>query len=761
MPVGIVLSGGGAKGDFEIGALRAMYNRGIRPAVLAGTSVGSINAVKLAEDPSSDGPLTELEGIWFSLNNDADMYVEDPNFAKIEQATKNFLRLNWFLIGYDLFSLPRSGLLGLIGDVGDALKLGVDIGNMIGGIKAFLDGGSKSLYLLDPIRQKLAALLDPGKVASSGAVLRMATVSLESGLVRYIDQSGQFIDDKTSVPLLDATIASASIPGIFAPQKLGSENFIDGGVRDVLPIRAALDAGADQVFAVCTSRAGVDPASSFDSKTILDIASRAAAEIMPDQIESFETNPPSQPWPNNVLIIQPDFTVHDAFIIDPGLIRINAFYGYMRAAELVDFARSSADQSLLLQLMQLSTQITQLRLEIWNTEFNAAGQRTPLEQVVDPQIMPVPSPEQFLQVRELKAQLKTLLETRAGLYGTSPQISVAPLTIDFGEVPVCAQATQFVTVRNMADAGMPPNIAALWLEFEAHPWINVAAASPWSSFNYGGQFVPAATPPPPQNLPEDLQLSVAIGAGPFQVASVTALSLSPGGTATIAITMGSPAAAPGPESGTLTISSNDPSNPSVAVRLIGIFVNAPPRAVVPPRKNFGIVLVDQSRTSAIMVRNTGCGNLTVTGLSVTEPGPESVFSVDGPATPFTVPSGGAALAQLTFSPSGDQVYSGTLSVDSNGVPSPATVSLQGTGRGFVNRAQFTSPVLNLIRAQGAVQGGGGKAQVGTRANRLSRRAAASSAKPAAAPTKRASPKIRRRKIVSTKSKTPRTRRTRK
>ena len=85
MPIGIVLSGGGAKGDFEIGALRAMYNRGIRPAVLAGASVGSLNAVKLAEDPNSDAPLTELEGIWLSLTNDSDMYVEDPNFAKIEQ----------------------------------------------------------------------------------------------------------------------------------------------------------------------------------------------------------------------------------------------------------------------------------------------------------------------------------------------------------------------------------------------------------------------------------------------------------------------------------------------------------------------------------------------------------------------------------------------------------------------------------------------------------------------------------------------------
>jgi predicted acylesterase/phospholipase RssA len=463
MPIGIVLSGGGAKGDFEIGALRAMYNRGIRPAVLAGASVGSLNAVKLAEDPNSDAPLTELEGIWLSLTNDSDMYVEDPNFAKIEQSTKNFLRYNWFLLGYDLYSIGMSGLVGVIGAVGDGVKLGIDITNMIEGITAFLNGGSKSLYLLDPIRQKLALRLDPGKIATSGAVLRMSTVSLESGLVRYIDQSGRFIDDGTLVPLIDAAIASASIPAIFAPQKLGSENFIDGGVRDVLPIRAALDAGADQVYAVTASRAGVDGATSFDNKTILDIAERAAADIMPDQIQSYETNPPSQPWPDNVLFIQPDFTVHDAFTIDPGLIRINSFYGYMRAAEQVDFARSNNPDDIVLhrKLVLLSTAITKLRFDIWTAEFGAAGQRTPDQQVIDPHVVPVPPPELFRQVREMKTELKNLLELRAGLYDHSPQMRVTPLAVDFGAVPVCAQATRFITVTNWADAGTPSGFSAL------------------------------------------------------------------------------------------------------------------------------------------------------------------------------------------------------------------------------------------------------------------------------------------------------------
>src|SRR6266567_7355240 len=80
MPIAIVLSGGGAKGDFEVGALRFIYDQGARPDILCGTSVGSINAIKLAEGESSADPqqgLAGLEAIWQSLQQESDMYLEE------------------------------------------------------------------------------------------------------------------------------------------------------------------------------------------------------------------------------------------------------------------------------------------------------------------------------------------------------------------------------------------------------------------------------------------------------------------------------------------------------------------------------------------------------------------------------------------------------------------------------------------------------------------------------------------------------------
>ena len=63
--VGIALSGGGSKGDFEVGALRYLYDHTfVRPDIICGTSVGSINGVQLSE--GADTSLAELESIWLN-----------------------------------------------------------------------------------------------------------------------------------------------------------------------------------------------------------------------------------------------------------------------------------------------------------------------------------------------------------------------------------------------------------------------------------------------------------------------------------------------------------------------------------------------------------------------------------------------------------------------------------------------------------------------------------------------------------------------
>ena len=50
--LGLVLSGGGAKGAYEVGVIRALAEYGIEPQVVSGASIGAINGSIVAS--SSD-----------------------------------------------------------------------------------------------------------------------------------------------------------------------------------------------------------------------------------------------------------------------------------------------------------------------------------------------------------------------------------------------------------------------------------------------------------------------------------------------------------------------------------------------------------------------------------------------------------------------------------------------------------------------------------------------------------------------------------
>src|SRR5674476_1100663 len=63
MPTGIVLGGGGTLGDFQVGALRFLYEKEILPDIkcVSGTSIGAINAVIVS---TGDGCDKRLERYW-------------------------------------------------------------------------------------------------------------------------------------------------------------------------------------------------------------------------------------------------------------------------------------------------------------------------------------------------------------------------------------------------------------------------------------------------------------------------------------------------------------------------------------------------------------------------------------------------------------------------------------------------------------------------------------------------------------------------
>jgi NTE family protein len=70
----IVLSGGGAKGAFQVGVLDELItNRGVKIDVAVGTSTGSIQALAVAQ-----GDIPKLLQLWLGIRNNSDIYVKKP-----------------------------------------------------------------------------------------------------------------------------------------------------------------------------------------------------------------------------------------------------------------------------------------------------------------------------------------------------------------------------------------------------------------------------------------------------------------------------------------------------------------------------------------------------------------------------------------------------------------------------------------------------------------------------------------------------------
>jgi NTE family protein len=81
-----VLGGGGVHGAVEVGMLRALVERGLRPDLVLGTSVGALNGAMYAADP--EGAVDRLTALW------VDFARNDPFDASLIEQAGTIAR-NW------------------------------------------------------------------------------------------------------------------------------------------------------------------------------------------------------------------------------------------------------------------------------------------------------------------------------------------------------------------------------------------------------------------------------------------------------------------------------------------------------------------------------------------------------------------------------------------------------------------------------------------------------------------------------------------
>jgi len=183
--VAIVLSGGGPLGALQVGALKGLFEHGVRPDMVVGTSVGSMNAAYLAFNPTVEG-VKEMERHWRA-------FTEDDLFPG------GRFRAAWarmFVRGNRLFE--SSGLRRII-----STHLGEDTA-----------------------------------IEHAQIPLGIVATDLETGAERVF----------TSGSLVEALLASAAMPGVYPPVEIEGRLYTDGGVANNVPIAPAVEMGATTLY---------------------------------------------------------------------------------------------------------------------------------------------------------------------------------------------------------------------------------------------------------------------------------------------------------------------------------------------------------------------------------------------------------------------------------------------------------------------------------------------------------------------------------
>jgi NTE family protein len=188
MTTAFVLSGGASLGSIQVGMLEALYERGIQPDLIVGTSAGALNGAFIAERPQVVDTARDLGELWRGLSRGQVFPVN-----------------------------PLSGALGLVGARSHLVP----------------DTGLRKLIGRHTLSERLEETLVPLHVIATD-VLRGDELRLSEG------------------PLVDAVMASAAIPGVLPAVDWGGRKLIDGGVANNAPLSHALELGADDVYVLPT-----------------------------------------------------------------------------------------------------------------------------------------------------------------------------------------------------------------------------------------------------------------------------------------------------------------------------------------------------------------------------------------------------------------------------------------------------------------------------------------------------------------------------
>ena len=224
----LVLPGGGARGAFQVGVLKALAELLPKSSpnpfpIISGTSAGAVNSVVLASRAERyRTAVAELEQVW--------AHFRCQQVYKTDHLTMLKSSLHW------LSSIVLGGWL-------------------VGTPKSLLDNA--------PLRELLSRNVHFPRIQQSidnGYLEAVAVTAAGYGSARsksFFEGAPELEDwdrtrrlGKRTNLNLDHLMASIAVPMVFPPQRIGNEYFGDGAMRQATPLSPAVHLGADRILVI-------------------------------------------------------------------------------------------------------------------------------------------------------------------------------------------------------------------------------------------------------------------------------------------------------------------------------------------------------------------------------------------------------------------------------------------------------------------------------------------------------------------------------
>ena len=284
MTTAFVLSGGGSFGAIQVGMLRALLRRRVRPDLVIGASVGSLNGLWLAANADATG-VDGLVEVWRTVG-------DHDAFPLSATSWRNFLARP---------GPPLGRLAGALGTRNRVFRFRP---------LCFLQGvlGHRDHVVpSEPLEAFLRSMLPVARLEETPLPFYATAADVCTGeLVAMSDGDS-----------VNALMASCAIPGVFPPVRRCGRLLMDGGVADRTPVDLAVTLGADEVYVLW---AGIGRHLDRPPTTAFGIAGHALALMIEQRLLTAVMRYESQvavhvvPSPSSLDVLPFDFSQTEALI---------------------------------------------------------------------------------------------------------------------------------------------------------------------------------------------------------------------------------------------------------------------------------------------------------------------------------------------------------------------------------------------------------------------------------------------------------------